>query len=175
MNHPHCVAPIPVSTLLEYWLGELDETREAEVDEHLLGCGHCSASLQSVIDTSEGVRAAVCSGALQTVVTEPFFTHLHTAQMMADITVSPGRAGPISIEIQLRTPEEEVLAAKGVSVTLSSPDIGIEPSTAEAQSLGEGQWRVSMAAPVAGRWTVRLDILISDFDQLHGEAPILID
>ena len=110
-----------------------------------------------------------------TVVTEPFFTHLHTAQMMADITVSPARAGPISIEIQLRTPEEEVLAAKGVSVTLSSPDIGIEPSTAEAQSLGEGQWRVSMAAPVAGRWTVRLDILISDFDQLHGEAPILID
>ena len=110
-----------------------------------------------------------------TVVTEPFFTHLHTAQMMADITVSPGRAGPISIEIQLRTPEEEVLAAKGVSVTLSSPDIGIEPSTAEAQSLGEGQWRVSTAAPVAGRWTVRLDILISDFDQLHGEAPILID
>ena len=110
-----------------------------------------------------------------TVVTEPFFTHLHTAQMMADITVSPGRAGPISIEIQLRTPEEEVLAAKGVSVTLASPDIGIEPSTAEAQSLGEGQWRVSMAAPVAGRWTVRLDILISDFDQLHGEAPILID
>jgi copper transport protein len=109
------------------------------------------------------------------VTTEPIFTHLHTGQMMADITVSPGRAGPISIAIQLRTPDEQVLAAKGVSVTLSSPDNGIEPSTAEAQSLGEGQWRVSTAAPVAGRWTFALDILISDFDQLHAEAPILIN
>ncbi|MEH6950480.1 CopD family protein [Nitrobacter sp. NHB1] len=108
------------------------------------------------------------------VATEPFFTHLHTGQMMADVTVSPDRAGPISIEIQLRTPDEEVLAAKGVSARLSSPDNGIEPSTAEAQSLGEGQWRVSMAAPVAGQWTLAFDILISDFNQLHAEAEIQI-
>jgi copper transport protein len=104
-----------------------------------------------------------------------FFTHLHTGQMMADITVSPGRAGPISIALQLRTLDEQVLSAKGVSVTLSSADNGIEPSTAEAQSLGEGQWRVSMAAPVAGRWTLALDVLISDFKELHAEAPILIN
>ncbi|HEU4804796.1 MAG TPA: copper resistance D family protein, partial [Nitrobacter sp.] len=108
------------------------------------------------------------------VATEPFFTHLHAERMMADITVSPDRIGPISIEIQLRTPDEQVLAAKGVSVTLSSPDNGIEPSTAEAQSLGEGQWRVSIAAPVAGRWILALDVLISDFEQLHAETPILI-
>jgi copper transport protein len=108
------------------------------------------------------------------VATEPFFTHLHAERMMADITVSPDRIGPISVEIQLRTPDEQVLAAKGVSVTLSSPDNGIEPSTAEAQSLGEGQWRVSIAAPVAGRWVLALDVLISDFEQLHAETPILI-
>lgn len=110
-----------------------------------------------------------------TVAAEPFFTHLHTGQMMADIMVSPGHAGPINIAIQLRTPDEQVLSAKGVSVTLSSADNGIEPSTAEAQSLGGGQWRVSMAAPVAGRWTLTLDVLISDFDQLHAAAPILIN
>jgi copper transport protein len=109
------------------------------------------------------------------VATEPFFTHLHTGQMMADITVSPGRVGPINIDIQLRTPDEDVLSARGVSVTLSSPGIGIEPSTAQARSLGEGRWQASMAAPVAGRWTLALDILISDFDQLHAEAEIQIN
>jgi copper transport protein len=31
-----------------------------------------------------------------------------------------------------------------------------------------------MAAPVPGRWTLRLDILISDFDSLSVEAPVLI-
>jgi copper transport protein len=94
--------------------------------------------------------------------------------MMADITVSPGQVGPISIAIQLRTPDEGVFSAKGVSVTLSSPDNGIEPSSTEARSLGEGQWQASMAAPVAGRWTLALDVLISDFDQVHTEAEILI-
>ena len=49
-----------------------------------------------------------------------------------------------------------------------------KPATAEAQPAGEGQWRVAMAAPVPGRWTLRLDILISDFDSLSVEAPVLI-
>ncbi|GAB1716074.1 MAG: copper resistance D [Nitrobacter sp.] len=108
------------------------------------------------------------------VAVQPFFTHIHTEKMMADITVSPGRAGPVSVAIQLRTPDEDVFSAKGVSVTLSSPDNGIEPSSAEARSLGEGQWQASMAAPVAGRWTLALDVLISDFDQVHAETEIQI-
>jgi copper transport protein len=109
------------------------------------------------------------------VATEPFSTHLHTAGLMADIMVSPARGGLTSIAINLRTPDGRTLAARSVSVTLASPDNGIEPSTAHARSLGEGQWQVSMAAPVAGRWTLALDVLISDFDQLHAETPISID
>ena len=38
---------MPLATLLAYWLDELDEAQEAAVDEHLLGCDHCSASLQT--------------------------------------------------------------------------------------------------------------------------------
>ena len=104
----------------------------------------------------------------------PFFTHIHTGRMMADVTMSPGRAGPVSIAIQLRTPDEELLSAKGVSVSLSSPDNGIEPSITEARSLGDGQWQASMAVPIAGHWTLALDVLISDFDQVHAEAEIQI-
>jgi copper transport protein len=104
---------------------------------------------------------------------DDFFTHVHAERAMADVTLSPGHAGPIRITIQLRTPDERLLDAKGVSVTLSNPDAGIE-STAEAQPTGEGQWRVAMAAPVPGRWTLRLDVLISDFDSLSVQAPALI-
>ncbi|MGB3447038.1 MAG: CopD family protein [Xanthobacteraceae bacterium] len=105
---------------------------------------------------------------------DDFFTHVHAERAMADVTLSPGHAGPITITIQLRMPDERLLDAKGVSVTLSKPDAGIEPATAEAQPAGEGQWWASMAAPVPGRWTLRLDILISDFDSLGVEAPVLI-
>jgi len=108
------------------------------------------------------------------VANDDFFTHVHAERAMADVTLSPGHAGPIRIAIQLRTPDERLLNAKGLSVTLSNPEAGIEPATAEAKPAGEGQWRVAMAAPVPGRWTLRLDILISDFDSLSVEAPVLI-
>jgi copper transport protein len=105
---------------------------------------------------------------------DDFFTHLHAEKAMANVTVSPGHAGPVAITIQLETPDERPLAATAVLVTLSKPDIGIEPAAAQAQRIDEGQWRVMMAAPVAGRWTLKLGILISDFDTISVEAPILI-
>lgn len=108
------------------------------------------------------------------VANDEFFTHVHAERAMADVTLSPGHAGSFRITIQLRTPDERLLDAKGLSVTLSNPEAGIEPATAEARLAGEGRWRVVMAAPVPGRWTLRLDILISDFDSLSVEAPVLI-
>jgi copper transport protein len=105
---------------------------------------------------------------------DDFFTHLHAERAMADVTVSPGHAGPVAITIRLATPDEAPLAATALSVTLSEPDIGIEPATAQARRMGDGRWRVTMMAPVAGRWMLGLGILISDFDKISVEAPILI-
>src|SRR5712675_1886652 len=53
-----------------------------------------------------------------------FFTHLHTDKAMANVTVSPGRAGPVEIVIQLETTDELPLAAKAVSVRLSNTRTG---------------------------------------------------
>jgi copper transport protein len=105
---------------------------------------------------------------------DDFFTHLHAEKVMANVAVSPGHRGPVAITIELETPDERPLAATALSVTLSSPDLGVEPATAQAQRLSDGQWRVTMMAPVAGRWTLGLGILISDFDRITVEAPILI-
>jgi Putative zinc-finger len=76
MTRPSCASPVALATLLEYWLGELDEAREAALDEHLLGCGHCSASLQSLVDLAGEVRAAVRAGAVHTVVADAFVKRL---------------------------------------------------------------------------------------------------
>jgi copper transport protein len=105
---------------------------------------------------------------------DDFFTHLHTEKAMANVTISPGHAGPITITVQLETPDERPLAAAAVSVSLSNPQIGIEPAVMQARRMNDGQWRATMAAPVAGRWTLTLGILISDFDKISIEAPILI-
>jgi hypothetical protein len=76
MTQPSCASPIPLATLLEYWLGEVDEAREAALDEHLLGCGHCSATLQGLVDLAGEVRAAVRAGAVHAVLTDAFVKRL---------------------------------------------------------------------------------------------------
>lgn len=61
---------------------------------------------------------------------ESVFTHLHTEKAMANVTVSPGRAGPVVIAIQLETTDELPLQAKSVSVTLTNATASAEPQVA---------------------------------------------
>lgn len=106
---------------------------------------------------------------------EPFFTHFCNPKAMANITVSPGRAGPVEIAIQLEDGDERPLTtATGVSVTLANPDKGIAPVTAIAEHAGGDKWVARMDAPQSGRWSLDLGIRLSATDGVSIEAPILI-
>jgi copper transport protein len=105
---------------------------------------------------------------------DDFFTHLHTEKAMANVTVFPGRAGPVVITVELETPDERPLAAAAVSITLSKPDTGLASVTTQAQRTEDGRWRATMLAPLAGRWTLGLDIQTADSDNISVAAPILI-
>jgi periplasmic copper chaperone A len=106
---------------------------------------------------------------------EAFFTHFCNTKAMANITVSPGRAGPVEIAIQLEDGDERPLTtAHGVPVTLANPDKGIAPVTAIAEHVGDDKWVVRMNAPQAGRWSLDLGIKLSATDGVNIEAPILI-
>jgi hypothetical protein len=105
---------------------------------------------------------------------DSFFTHLHTEKAMANVTVSPGRSGPVDIAIQLETVDETPLTAKGVSVTLSDTQTGRKLPTMVASRSGEDGWHVRVASLTAGKWMLGLDISISDADAVKVESPILI-
>jgi copper(I)-binding protein len=106
---------------------------------------------------------------------EAFFTHFCDPKAMANITVSPGRAGAVEIAIQLEDGDERPLTtAHGVSVTLANPDKGIAPVTAIAEHVGDDKWVVRMDAPQPGRWSLDLGIKLSATDGVNIEAPILI-
>ena len=53
---------------------------------------------------------------------ESFFTHLHAEKAMANVTISPDRAGPVEIAIQLENADELPLTAKAVTVTLGNSE-----------------------------------------------------
>jgi putative zinc finger protein len=68
MSRHGCTAPIPRPTQLAYWLGELDEAAEAQLDEHLLGCDSCAGQLQALVELGDGIRRLVQRGRLRAVV-----------------------------------------------------------------------------------------------------------
>ncbi|MGL4961897.1 MAG: copper resistance CopC/CopD family protein [Inquilinus sp.] len=103
----------------------------------------------------------------------PAAIHIHTAPAMADLTVTPGRAGPVAASIVVMTGDFGPLDAKEVTLVLSNPGAGIEPIRRKAAKTGDGSWRVDgLIIPVPGRWTARIDVLISDFEIAKLEDAI---
>jgi hypothetical protein len=100
------------------------------------------ASTEPAAATAPPGRAAVAD--------EPFFTHICGARVMANITVSPGRSGPVEVLVQLEDGDEKPLAADALSVTLSNPDKGIAPVTATAERVAADSWRVHLTAAATG-------------------------
>jgi copper transport protein len=105
---------------------------------------------------------------------DSFFTRLHTARAMANVTILPGRVGPVDISIQLETADEAPLSASAVSVTLTDEASGVAPQTAQAVRTADDQWLVRMSAPRAGRWMLGLGITLPDLERVDVESPVLI-
>lgn len=123
-------------------------------------------------ENSERTQAAAAPAVADT--DENFFTHLHAEKAMANVTVSPGRAGPVEIAIQLENADELPLSADAVSVTLENSEGGVAAVTMDAIRISNDQWLVKMSAPVPGRWSLGLGITISANDTVNVVSPILI-
>ncbi len=99
---------------------------------------------------------------------QPASVHIHTLKAMADISLTPGRAGPIRIDIILLNGEFGPLPAKELRAAFSNKAVGIEAIEQPAVLGADGIWRIDrLTLPVPGRWTVELEILISDFEMIR--------
>ncbi|PWT85273.1 MAG: copper-binding protein [Proteobacteria bacterium] len=110
----------------------------------------------------------------RTIVPEtPLALHIHTDKAMFQVLVSPGKVGVDDFVLQLMTGEGMPLTAKQVTLTLNLPERGIEPM-ARGASLGQdGYWHVrKVELPFGGRWHVRIDALVTDFEQVTLEDEL---
>jgi len=72
MNQAACAAPLDERELSAYWLGELAEADEARVDEHILGCGHCSARLGELVALAGAIKEAFRRGDVHAFLSDAF-------------------------------------------------------------------------------------------------------
>ena len=104
---------------------------------------------------------------------EAAIIHLHTPEAMLDLTATPGRPGPVTIHLSLMTRKLEVLGSKEVTVSLANPGAGIEPMVRHAVKMADGTWQVEkVVLPVPGRWIVRVEVLVTDFEKFTLESSV---
>jgi copper transport protein len=90
------------------------------------------------------------------------------------IALEPGRIGVNRLIADLTGPAGETIAAREVTVALSLPEQAIEPleRTARAE---QGRFIADdIHMPLSGRWHVRVDALVGDFDKLSFFAEIAV-
>jgi hypothetical protein len=107
MSAPSCEMSAPTSTLLAYWLGELEPAAQSDLEEHLFRCAPCSARLRSLVQLGEGIRRATIDGNLHGVVTASFVKRMQEAGFsIREYRIQPG--GSVLCTV---TPEDDLVVA----------------------------------------------------------------
>ena len=103
----------------------------------------------------------------------PLALHIHTDKAMFQVLVTPGRAGVDDFVLQLMTGEATPLEAKEATLSLSLPERGIAPMERAAELGPDGYWHVrKVELPFAGRWHLRIDALVTDFEKVTLEDEL---
>jgi anti-sigma factor RsiW len=86
-----CGEPLSLSTLLAYWLGELDSEAERQVEQHFFGCAHCGGNLAEIVALGGAIRTVFQTGLLTTIISAAFLERMKQRGMQVrEYPVSPG-------------------------------------------------------------------------------------
>jgi copper transport protein len=105
--------------------------------------------------------------------TVPISIHLHGEKAMAQIEIERtngqgGRASILVLDGDFRP-----FAVKEVTLVLGNPAAGIERMRRLATHTQESIWSIDdLRVPVAGRWSVGVEILINDFEKVTLEETV---
>jgi copper transport protein len=100
----------------------------------------------------------------------PLAIHIHSDKAMFQVLVSPGRVGSDDFVLQLMNGDGTLLHAKEATLTLSLPERGIDEIERQGTLGADGFWHVAkVPLTVPGRWHVRIDALVTDFEKITLE------
>lgn len=107
---------------------------------------------------------------------EAAFVHIHAGETMADVTIAPGRAGPVRATILVLREDQHDFAVKDVMLALDPPAGDGKSIERAATRRPDGTWqvdRIDIGQP--GIWTVRVILAPASGPPLVLDAPIVIE
>jgi hypothetical protein len=106
----------PFATLVDYWFGELPASEEAAFEEHLFGCGECTAKLEDLEALGAAVRAAWREGSADDFVVSRLSAPLQGVRRL-DLITTAGRFEDVPFDAEagevLVCPAPALLKKKG--------------------------------------------------------------
>ncbi len=106
------------------------------------------------------------------VMAEPLLVHMMDDALMVMATLTPGRAGPVAIDLAVSDFDGEPREAQAVTVTSAAPGLGIGPIRRAAERTADG-WRVGdLVLPAAGPWVIGVELRLGRFELRKFEAEI---
>ncbi len=103
------------------------------------------------------------------------FVHIHSEEAMADVTIDPGRAGPVSARIRVVHEDLSEFPTGEIRFTLDPPAPGPQPVDRAAVRQPDGTWQVDgIALAQPGNWMVRVIVTAEDGRKIVLDAPIVI-
>jgi copper transport protein len=93
----------------------------------------------------------------------------------AALTLLPGRPGASRLEAWVTDPSGAPVSAEEATVSAARPEAGIEPVRFPAAMPRPGVYVTEgLPMPLAGRWRLRLDLLVDDFTKLTFEGTVTV-
>jgi copper transport protein len=103
----------------------------------------------------------------------PLAIHIHNDKAMFQVLVSPGRVGSDDFVLQLMNGDGSLLHAREATLTLSLPERGIDEIERQGTLGADGFWHVArVPLSVPGRWHIRIDALVTDFEKITLEDDL---
>lgn len=89
---------------------------------------------------------------------EPIQLHATGDTIMADLSISPGRPGPVRVSALMMTIDYAPVDPAGVVFVFSRPQGDAAPIEVDASRPGDGRWSASTTLPKPGLWHLRIEL-----------------
>jgi len=102
--------------------------------------------------------------------------HIHTSEVMADVTIEPGRAGRTDVTIRVTREDFSKYPAKDVRLALDPPAAGAQTIERKAVEQPDGSWLVNdLTLAPSGIWATRVIVRPATGEPVVLDAPVVIE